>query len=296
MHDVATQAVRSFNRTVTQRIGALQDAYLARARPLGASRVLWEIGEDGTDLRALRVRLGLDSGYLSRLVRSLEQDGLVSVVPRATDKRVRTVQLTGAGRAEREVLDRRSDELASSLLAPLSAGQRARLVDAMGVVERLLVAGLVEVDVEDPTSPAARFCIQSYFAELETRFDTGFDPGRSISADADELTEPAGLLLVARLRDEPTGCGALKFHDTEPAEIKRMWVAPTARGLGVGRRIVGELERHAGLRGVRLVRLETNQTLHEAASLYRSAGYVEVAPFNDEPYAHHWFEKRLDFR
>jgi DNA-binding MarR family transcriptional regulator/GNAT superfamily N-acetyltransferase len=296
MHDVATQAVRSFNRTVTQRIGALQDAYLARARPLGASRVLWEIGEDGTDLRALRVRLGLDSGYLSRLVRSLEQDGLVSVVPRATDKRVRTVQLTGAGRAEREVLDRRSDELASSLLAPLSAGQRARLVDAMGVVERLLVAGLVEIDVEDPTSPAARFCIQSYFAELETRFDTGFDPGRSISADADELTEPAGLLLVARLRDEPTGCGALKFHGTEPAEIKRMWVAPTARGLGVGRRIVGELERHAGLRGVRLVRLETNQALHEAASLYRSAGYVEVAPFNDEPYAHHWFEKRLDFR
>jgi DNA-binding MarR family transcriptional regulator/GNAT superfamily N-acetyltransferase len=296
MHDVATQAVRSFNRTVTQRIGALQDAYLARARPLGASRVLWEIGEDGTDLRALRVRLGIDSGYLSRLVRSLEQDGLVSVVPRATDKRVRTVQLTGAGRAEREVLDRRSDELASSLLAPLSAGQRARLVDAMGVVERLLVAGLVEVDVEDPTSPAARFCIQSYFAELETRFDTGFDPGRSISADADQLTEPAGLLLVARLRDEPTGCGALKFHGTEPAEIKRMWVAPTARGLGVGRRIVGELERHAGLRGVRLVRLETNQALHEAASLYRSAGYVEVAPFNDEPYAHHWFEKRLDFR
>jgi DNA-binding MarR family transcriptional regulator/GNAT superfamily N-acetyltransferase len=296
MHDVATQAVRSFNRTVTQRIGALQDAYLARARPLGASRVLWEIGEDGTDLRALRVRLGLDSGYLSRLVRSLEQDGLVSVVPRATDKRVRTVQLTGAGRAEREVLDRRSDELASSLLAPLSAGQRARLVDAMGVVERLLVAGAVEVDVEDPTTPAARFCIQSYFAELETRFDTGFDPGRSISADADELTEPAGLLLVARLRDEPTGCGALKFHGTEPAEIKRMWVAPTARGLGVGRRIVGELERHAGLRGVRLVRLETNQALHEAASLYRSAGYVEVAPFNDEPYAHHWFEKRLDFR
>jgi DNA-binding MarR family transcriptional regulator/GNAT superfamily N-acetyltransferase len=296
MHDVATQAVRSFNRTVTQRIGALQDAYLARARPLGASRVLWEIGEDGTDLRALRVRLGIDSGYLSRLVRSLEQDGLVSVVSRATDKRVRTVQLTGAGRAEREVLDRRSDELASSLLTPLSAGQRARLVDAMGVVERLLVAGLVEVDVEDPTSPAARFCIQSYFAELETRFDTGFDPGRSISADADQLTEPAGLLLVARLRDEPTGCGALKFHGTEPAEIKRMWVAPTARGLGVGRRILSELEGHSRRRGVGIVRLETNQTLHEAASLYRSAGYVEVAPFNDEPYAHHWFEKRLDFR
>jgi DNA-binding MarR family transcriptional regulator len=296
MQDAAIRQVRSFNRTVTQRIGALQDAYLARARPLGASRVLWEIGDDGADLRALRVRLDLDSGYLSRMVRMLEQDGLVSVAPRPSDKRVRTVQLTPAGRSERELLDRRSNELASSLLAPLSAGQQARLADAMGVVERLLVAGLVEVAVENPTSPAARFCIESYFAELDTRFDTGFDPGRSISADADELTEPAGLLLVARLRDEPNGCGALKFHGTEPAEIKRMWVAPTARGLGVGRRILGELERHAGLRGARIVRLETNQTLHEAASLYRSAGYVEVAPFNDEPYAHHWFEKRLDFR
>jgi DNA-binding MarR family transcriptional regulator/GNAT superfamily N-acetyltransferase len=294
MDDAATQAVRSFNRTVTQRIGALQDAYLARARPLGASRVLWEIGDDGADLRALRIRLDLDSGYLSRMVRMLEQDGLVSVAPRPSDKRVRTVRLTPAGRSERELLDRRSDELASSLLAPLSAGQRARLVDAMGVVERLLVAGLVEVAVENPTSPAARFCIESYFAELDARFDAGFDPGRSISADAEELTEPAGLLLVARLRGEPAGCGALKLHGTAPAEIKRMWVAPTARGLGVGRRILSELEGHSRRRGVGIVRLETNQTLHEAASLYRSAGYVEVAPFNDEPYAHHWFEKRLD--
>jgi DNA-binding MarR family transcriptional regulator/GNAT superfamily N-acetyltransferase len=291
--DVATQRVRSFNRTVTQRIGALQDAYLARARPLGASRVLWEIADKGTDLRALRTALDLDSGYLSRLVRSLEDEGLVVVVPDASDRRARTVRLTEAGRIEREVLDRRSDELAGSLLETLGDADRTRLVEAMGVVERLLTAGLVEVRIEPPTSPAARFCIRSYFAELDARFDTGFDPGRSISADADELTEPAGLLLVARLRGQPAGCGALKLHGTDPAEIKRMWVAPNARGLGVGRRILSELEHHAGHRGVGVVRLETNETLHEAASLYRSAGYVEVDPFNDEPYAHHWFEKRL---
>jgi DNA-binding MarR family transcriptional regulator/GNAT superfamily N-acetyltransferase len=255
--------------------------------------VLWEIGADGTDLRTLRARLDLDSGYLSRLVQALERDGLVAVQPGADDKRVRTVRLTDAGRAERDLLDRRSDELAASLLVSLGPGQRERLVEAMGVVERLLTAGLVSVDVEDPASPAARFCIESYFAELDSRFDTGFDPRQSISADVDELTEPAGLLLVARLRGEPIGCGALKFHGTQPAEIKRMWVAPTARGLGVGRRLLSELEDRARERGTTHVRLETNKTLKEAGGLYRSAGYDEVAAFNDEPYAHHWFEKRL---
>jgi DNA-binding MarR family transcriptional regulator/GNAT superfamily N-acetyltransferase len=293
MDAASTRQVRSFNRSVTQRIGALHDEYLARGRPLGASRVLWEIGDGVADARALRARLDLDSGYLSRLLRSLEQDGLVTVRPDADDRRVRSVRLTDAGRAERELLDRRSDELARSLLAPLSDAQRARVVEAMRVVEQLLTAGLVEVDVEDPTSTAAQFCIQAYFAELDTRFDAGFDPSQSISADADELTEPAGLLLVARLRDEPVGCGALKLHGAAPAEIKRMWVAPTARGLGVGRRILSALEQHARRRGATVVRLETNKTLREATTLYRSAGYVEVDRFNDEPYAHHWLEKAL---
>jgi DNA-binding MarR family transcriptional regulator/ribosomal protein S18 acetylase RimI-like enzyme len=285
--------VRSFNRTVTARVGALQDEYLARGRPLGASRVLWEIGEDGADVRSLRARLGLDSGYLSRLLRSLERERLVSVGADRSDKRVRTVRLTAAGRAERALLDRRSDELASSLLAPLSEEHRARLLEAMGVVERLLTAGLVEVATEDPRTAAARYCLESYYAELNSRFETGFDPERAISTTAEELTEPAGLLLVARLHGEPIGCGALKLQGDVPFYIKRMWVAPEARGLGVGRRILRELEDHARRRGADVVHLETNKTLREAATLYRSAGYVEVDPFNDEPYAHHWFEKRL---
>jgi DNA-binding MarR family transcriptional regulator/GNAT superfamily N-acetyltransferase len=293
MADPGTERVRSFNRTVTQRIGALQDEYLSSGRPLGASRVLWEVGDEGTDLRALRARLDLDSGYLSRLVRSLEQDGLVVVEPSPDDKRVRTVRSTAAGRAERAVLDRRSDELAASLLAPLGETQRERLVQAMGVVERLLTAGLVDIAIEDPTSEAARFCIESYFAEIDRRFDTGFDPARALPLDASDLTEPAGLLLVARLRGEPIGCGAMKLHDAEPAYIKRMWVAPAARGLGVGRRLLGELEEHARVRGARSVHLETNGSLHEAIALYRSTGYLEVEPFNDERYAHHWFEKQL---
>jgi DNA-binding MarR family transcriptional regulator/N-acetylglutamate synthase-like GNAT family acetyltransferase len=288
----AVRTVRRFNRTVTQRIGALNDEYLDRGRPLGASRVLWELGEP-SDVRALRTRLDLDSGYLSRLLRALEQDRLVRVEADRTDKRVRTVKLTAAGRAERAVLDRQSDALARSLLQPLNPRQRTALVTAMDTVDRLLTAGLVEIAVEDPTTDAARYCIDSYFAELDTRFDRGFDPALSIPADATELTEPAGVLIIGRLRGEPIACGALKLHGRGPAELKRMWVAPSARGLGVGRRILGELESHARRRRVKVVRLETNRSLDEAISLYRSAGFDEVAAFNDEPYADHWFEKRL---
>lgn len=292
--DVAARArVRSFNRVVTQRIGALQEEYLARGRPLGASRVLWEIGADGTDVRSLRLRLDLDSGYLSRLLRRLEADGLVVIEASAEDRRVRRVVLSGAGRAERDLLDHRSDELAWSLIERLDASQRARLVEAMEVVERLLTAGLIEIDVEDPTSPDAELCIRSYLTELEVRFELGFDPARSISAKAEELVEPHGLLLLARLRGEAVGCGALKLHGRDPVEIKRMWIAPDVRGLGVGRRLLADLEVHARRRGARVARLETNKALTEAIALYRSAGYVEVAPFNDEPYAHHWFEKAL---
>ncbi|HEY6890388.1 MAG TPA: bifunctional helix-turn-helix transcriptional regulator/GNAT family N-acetyltransferase [Solirubrobacter sp.] len=272
------EAVRSFNRTVTERIGALQDSYLASNRPLGADRVLWEIG-DGTDLRTLRTRLGLDSGYLSRLIGSLQREGLVETAP-GEDKRVRAVTLTEAGRAERASLDRWSDELAQSLLAPLSAAQRERLVDAMATVERLLTAGLVQIAAEDPSSADARHCLAEYYKELAERFDDGFEAGRTLPSDD-------ALFLVARLRGEPVGCGAIK---TATGDIKRMWVSPAARGLGLGRRMLSELERYSE---TDTARLETNRNLTEAIGLYRAAGYEEVAPFNAEPYAHHWFSKRL---
>jgi DNA-binding MarR family transcriptional regulator/GNAT superfamily N-acetyltransferase len=258
--------------------------------------VLWEIGPDGRDVRELRARLDLDSGYLSRMLRSLEGAGLVRVDEGASDRRLRTARLTAAGARERAELDRRGDELAASLLASLNDDQRTRLVAAMGEVERLLTSSMVEVSPVDPEHRHARYCLHQYFAELDRRFDTGFDPTAGISADADELRPPAGVMLLAVLRSEPIGCGALKFHDDEPTELKRMWVSESARGLGVGRRLLAELEAHAEGHGGTgaVVRLETNDALTEAVALYRSAGYVEVAPFNDEPYAHHWFEKRLD--
>jgi GNAT superfamily N-acetyltransferase len=147
--------------------------------------------------------------------------------------------------------------------------------------------------VEDPNTTDARWCFEQYFAELDTRFDAGFNPALTISADAHELTRPAGLLTIPRLRDRPVGCGALKFHGRAPAELKRMWIARDARGFGLGARLLHELERHAREAGARVLRLETNRALREAIALYRRSGYVEVNRFNDEAYAHHWFEKTL---
>lgn len=294
MDPVAVQQVRSFNRIVAQGIGALDDHFLGRARPLGEARLLWEIGPDGAEVRELRGRLGLDSGYVSRVLRSLERQGLVVVRASTDDGRVRRAQLTRKGRRERAELDRRSDDVAVRILEPLSASQRTTLVEAMTRVEQLLQACMVRFAIEDPTTPDAQWCLEQYFAEIDARFDAGFDPALSTLPDARELTPPVGLLLVARLRNRPIGCGALKFHGDAPPDIKRMWIAPEARGIGLGRRLLRELEQHARDAGASVVRLETNRSLREAIALYRRSGYVEVDAFNDERYAHHWFEKRLD--
>jgi GNAT superfamily N-acetyltransferase len=244
-------------------------------------------------VRALRARLGLDSGHASRLLRSLEAAGLVEVAAGTADRRVRTARLTPAGLAERAELGQRSDELARSILEALSEGERERLVAAMREVERLLTAALVEIREVDPVHPDARHCLRAYFAELDRRSGTPFDPETGSTAEPHELRQPAGVLLVAYLRGAPIGCGALKHYADAPSDIKRMWVAEPARGLGIGRRLLAELETRAAERGDRAVRLETNRALTEAIALYRSAGYVEVLPFNDEPFADHWFEKRL---
>ena len=277
--------VRHFNRTVTQRAGALEAGFLGLGRPLGAARVLWEIGPEGCEVRALRGRLGLDSGYLSRL-RGLEADGLVTVAPARADRRRRVATLTAAGRAERAELDARSDAVAQAMIGSLSGAQQERLVEAMGVVERLLGAGEVELRAVDPEHPDARRCVAAYFAELDARSGGGFDAATSRSV-------PPDLFLVAYRGKEAVGCGGVTHHDGW-SEIKRVWVAADARGIGLARRLMAELEADAMRHGAAVTRLDTNRRLTEAQTLYRSIGYVEIPPFNDEVFADHWFEKRLE--
>lgn len=287
------QQVRRFNRIVTQRTGALEHSYLRRRRPLGEARLLFEVATSDGDIRTLRERLGLNSGYVSRLLRALEAQGLIVVRHQAEDARRRCASLTRKGRSEFAAYEKLSDGLATLLLEPLSAAQRDRLVAAMSEVERLIRSASIVVRLEAPASDIAQWCLGEYFRELAGRFEMGFDPARSNSASEAEMTPPAGYFFVAWLDECAVGCGALKLGDKGIGEIKRMWTVASARGLGVARRVLRTLEAKAREMGLRRLRLETNRTLLEAQALYRQEGYREVERFNDEPYAHHWFEKRL---
>jgi DNA-binding MarR family transcriptional regulator len=277
--------VRSFNRLVTRQVGALNDRYLGH-RPLGECRVLSEIGAAGATPKEIRIRLGLDSGYLARMLRALQRDGLVEATPDPADRRTKRLRLTDAGAAELAELDRISDELAASALAPLTAEQRERLLRAQAEVRRLLALSMVSVEREDPRSPDARWCLEHYFAELGERF--GLDPARTLPADGDDL-----VFLLARLDGGPAGCGVLKPLAPGVGEVMRMWVDRTHRGLGIAARLLAALEAEAAARGDAAIRLYTHGSLAEAQALYRSRGYAEIPRYNADPYASHWFEKRL---
>ena len=277
--------VRRFNRFVTQQVGALDDRYLGH-RPLGESRALFEIGADGATPRDIRARLGLDSGYVARLVGSLRRDGLVEERPDPADRRTKRLSLTAAGRAEMDELDRISDDLAGSVLAPLTADERERLLRAQAEVVRLLAISMLTIEREDDTSADARWCLGHYFAELRERFEQGFDPDRTLPATPD-------VFLLARMSGQPAGCGALKTLEPGVGEILRMWVDRAHRGLGIAARILEALEAESRALGHHHVRLYTNRALTEAQTMYRARGYVEIPRYNADPCATHWFEKRL---
>src|SRR3954452_2564646 len=195
--------VRRFNRTVTQRVGALSDRFLSTARPLAMSRLLCEIGSEGGEVVMLRSRMGVDSGQMSRMLRALESEGLATVTPSESDARVRVARLTDRGRAERDTLEERSDELAASILDTLDDGQRAELVSAMRTVERLIAASLVELRQADPLEPDAQRCVRAYVAELNRRApERGFDPSKGSTANPHEVSWPSGALVVAYLRGD----------------------------------------------------------------------------------------------
>lgn len=288
--------VRRFNRAITEGIGVLDRHFLGRDRPYGEARLLWEIGVHGVEVRSLRARLGLDSGYVSRMLRSLERQRLARVEVSADDGRVRHAYLTKKGLAERAELDVRSEALAARILEPLNGQQRGVLLTAMRAIEHLIEASLVTFAIEAPTTSDARWCFDQYFAELDTRFDEGFDPAITLPLTPADMTPPRGALVIARLRGRPVGCGAVKVPKSEAAHIRRMWVSPSVRGLGVGRRLLGEIERVAAELGARTVRLDTHRSLTEAIAMYRKYGYRESKPASDERYADHWFEKRLPAR
>ena len=290
--------LRRFNRAFTQRIGLLDDSYLATGRALGPSRLLFEAGidearVDGARVVDLRRRLGLDSGYTSRLLRQLEAEGLVSVDADPDDRRQRLVRLTRAGRVEWRRLDRRSEQVAQRLVAPLSARQRAELDASLATADRLLRAATVVFDEVDVRGVDAQWAMRQYFAELDERFPSGFDADAALVSDPLAFRPPGGAMVVLRSDLAPIGCGAVQQIDRRVGEIKRMWIHPEWRGLGLGRRLIDHLEATARRMGRTRVVLDTNATLVEAITMYEQAGYRSIERYNDNPYAQRWFGKDL---
>lgn len=289
----SSAVLRGFNRAWSQRVGALEDSFLGSGRPLGQARLIHEIGPDGVDVLTLRRRTGVDSGYLSRMIRALEADALVRTVTDPADRRRRRLVLTAAGSREWRALEERSERRAAELVAALSPGQRARLDEALTTARRLIEAGTARFEEVPPRAPEAKAAMEAYFAELDQRFPTGFDPGPGWLEDSATMTPPSGTFVVVRRDDDVVACGGVQRIGDGVAEVKRMWVAPECRGTGLGGRLLADLEGRARALGHSVVRLDTHGALSEAIAMYTRAGYREIPRYNNNPYAEHFFEKPI---
>ncbi|MBK3395061.1 MULTISPECIES: bifunctional helix-turn-helix transcriptional regulator/GNAT family N-acetyltransferase [Methylobacterium] len=286
-----TSRIRRFNRAVTAEVGALDTSFLGRGRPLGAARVLNAIGHGRGEVGLLRDYLGLDSGLLSRFLRGLEEEGLVVTLPHPGDARRRVAALTEAGRREFSAYEALSNDRAAELLARFPKGEE--LLRAMDLVATALGRDRIAIEETDPRGEAALHCLTAYYAELGRRLSTGFDVSLSRDPEAADMMRPRGVFLVAVSDGLPIGCVGLKGKGGEMAEIKRLWVCPSARGLGLARRLMEAAESAARTLGITTLRLDSNSALTEALALYRRTGWVEIDRFNDDPYPDFFFEKRL---
>jgi DNA-binding MarR family transcriptional regulator/predicted GNAT family acetyltransferase len=277
--------LRGFNRFYTRHLGVLERGFLGTRFSLTEARILYELAQaDGETASRLAARLGLDSGYLSRLLRALEQRGLVEVRPDPDDGRRRMVTLTRRGRSTRRRLEERSESHAQAMIEPLTARQRDRLTEALATADLLVRAATVRLHEVGPEHPIAAEAVGHYFAELDRRFPTGFDPC---------APDREGTYLVATSDGRPVACGGVLDLGDGVAEIKRMWVHPEWRGAGLGSRLLRELEQLARRLGHVVVRLDSNGTLTEAIAMYERSGYRRIERYSDNPYAQAWFEKYL---
>lgn len=281
---------RRFSRAVTSEVGALDTSFLGRGRPLGSARVLNAIGHGRTDVAQVRDYLGLDSGLMSRLLRGLEEEALIEIRPDPADGRRRIAALPEAGQREFAAYEQISNDRAEALLSRHPHPEA--LLAAMDLVASALGRDRIVFQELDPRSEPARYCLGEYYAELARRFENGFEVSLSRDPDAQDMIRPRGSFLVALSDGLPIGCVGLK-GGADYAEIKRLWIAPSARGLGLAKRLMAKIEDIACDLGITTLRLDTNRALPEAIALYRNSGWAEIERFNDDPYPDFFFEKRL---
>ncbi len=293
--DARVEAVRAFNRFYTRVVGALDEGHVRTPFSLAEARVLYEIAHRaGATAGAVGRDLGLDAGYLSRLLAGLERGGLVARAPSATDGRQSTLALTAAGRAAFADLDARARGAVAALLAPLPGPAQDRVVDAMRTVAATLGgpggpaarAAQAPVTLRAPAPGDLGWVVERHGAlyAAEYGWDAGFEAlvariVADFAADHDPARERAWIAEHAGAR---VGCVVLVRHPERPgvARLRLLLVEPWARGLGAGGRLVDACGAFARAAGYHTVTLWTNSVLAAARRLYERAGYrlVDEAP------------------
>jgi DNA-binding MarR family transcriptional regulator/GNAT superfamily N-acetyltransferase len=289
------EAVRQFNRFYTRRIGVLEEGLHGSSFSLAEARVLYELAQRRLPAASELARdLGMDAGYLSRILRGFEQRGLLERSPSPADGRQSLLALTEAGHAAFAPLNAGSRREVAGLLAPLSGAEQQRLTEAMAVIEGLLGAGQEGAGfILRPHQPGdmgwvvqrhgelyaseygwdERF--EALVASIAAAFITNYDPRRERCWIAERNGAPVGSVFLVRKSESV-------------AQLRLLIVEPSARGLGIGRRLVDECERFARQAGYTTITLWTNSVLSAARRIYEAAGYRMVA---SEP--HHSFGRDL---
>lgn len=283
--------LRRFNRSVTSALGAMDQSFLGRGRPLGLARVLHAIGRGRTEVRDLRDYLGLDSGLMSRNLRSLEEEGLIETTPSAEDARQRQVHLTAAGQAEVSAYESLSDQHALELLG--RSRRRDELLAALDLISATFTQSTPQIRRADPQEADIAYAMEEYTKELSHRFGRTFAVTEMSEEERQDFLPPRGVFLLAEVDGMAVGCGALRPLAENTGEVKRVWINPAWRGRGLSRRLMEALEQEARGLGYGILRLDTSRHLGEAVALYHALGYREIDRYNDNPDADHFFEKLL---
>ena len=294
-------AVRSFSRFFTTVIGALNEGLLQSPYSLTEARVIFELAQaEMTEVVALRRSLGLDAGYLSRMLARFEADGLVVREKSGVDARRQMVRLTRAGRAVFELLDARSSEQVSHLLAAVPEPDQQRVVAAMSTIVSALAPGPegAQITLRGLRPGDLGWVVQRHgvlYAD-EYGWNSTFEAlVAQIVADYAHQHDPQREnAWIAELDGEPVGCVfCVRGDDGHTAKLRLLLVEPSARGHGIGSRLVNECLRFARDAGYDTVTLWTNDVLAAARRIYQRAGFVLVEEESHHSFGHdlvgqHW--------
>ena len=283
--DDRISAVRAFNRFYTRKLGVLDQQLLKTPFSLSEARVLYELA-NGENLAAkeIGIELGLDPGYLSRIIQNFDENGLITRKPLPSDRRQHQLGLTAKGRQAFAKVNRSSHDDVAAMLAALPRGDSERLVGAMAVIERLLGGPRVPpppATLRGPRPGDMGWVVQSHGSLYASEY--GFD-----SSFEGLVAEVAAKFLgsfdasrercwIAEIDGGQVGSIFLVRHTDEVAKLRLLLVDPAGRGQGLGRRLVGECIAFARAHGYRKITLWTQSILVAARGIYQDAGFVQVA-------------------